>query len=197
MVAQEDFVVIALLGGFSFLQWCASCSAFLGRARTPSSAPTSPGHCVTPMASTSASIIPACASASRTTGTICRKCSRDASSGTTPPYFRCISICDATTLGKISRPSATTAAAVSSHDDSMPRMRVLIEFPSCSLQFQALQILAEVAAKLRILQGDFHGGFQKSEFVAGIVGNAVVNVRPKAVLLRQDAQRVGQLDFVS
>src|SRR5260221_14254643 len=37
-----------------------------------------------------------------------------------------MSICDATTLDRISRPSATTAAAVSSHDDSIPRIRTLI-----------------------------------------------------------------------
>src|SRR4029077_9781498 len=159
--------------------------------------PTSPGPCVTPIASTSANFIPACSSASRTTGTICRRCSREANSGTTPPYFRCTSICEATTLDRISRPSATTAAAVSSQEDSIPRMRMLIKFPLYLLQFQSLQVLAEVAAKLRILQGDFHGRFQKSEFVACIVGNTLVNVRPQAVFLRQDAQRIGQLDFVS
>src|SRR5713226_3381331 len=106
-----------------------------------------------------------------------------------------MSICEATTLDKISRPSATTAAAVSSHEDSIPRIRVLIELPS--LQFQILQVFPEVAAKLRILQGDFHGRFQKSQLVARIVGNTVVNVRPQTVFLRQDAQRVSQLDFVS
>src|SRR5712692_6511119 len=108
-----------------------------------------------------------------------------------------MSICEATTLDKISRPSATTAAAVSSHEDSIPRIRVLIEFPFYSLQFQILQVFAEIAAKLRILQGDFHGRFQKSQFVASIVGNTVVNVRPQSIFLRQDTQRVGQLDFVS
>src|SRR6266568_9222828 len=102
-----------------------------------------------------------------------RRCSRDASSGTTPPYLRCTLTCEATTLDRISRPSATTAAAVSSQEDSIPRMRVLIQFPFCSLQFQILQVLAEVAAKLRILQRDFHRRFQKSELVAGIVGNAI------------------------
>src|SRR6266478_679129 len=108
-----------------------------------------------------------------------------------------MSICEATTLYRISRPSATTGAAVSSHEASIPRMRVLIEFPFCSLQFQILQVFAEVAAKLRILQGDFHRRFQESEFVARIIGNTLINVRPQTVLLRQDAQRVGQLNFVS
>src|SRR6266478_2980344 len=108
-----------------------------------------------------------------------------------------MSICEATTLDKISRPSATTAAAVSSHEDSIPRIRVLMEIPSCSLQLQILQIFAEVSAKLWILQRDFHGRFQKSKFVARIVGNTVINVRPQTVFLCQNAQRVGQLDFVS
>ena len=34
----------------------------------------------------------------------------------------------ATTLDKISRPSATIAAAVSSHEDSIPRIRTLMMF---------------------------------------------------------------------
>src|SRR6266446_3523895 len=160
-----------------------------------SSEPTSPGPCVTPMASKSSRRILACSMASRTTGTMRRKCSREASSGTTPPYFRWMSICDATTLDRISRPSATTAAAVSSHEDSIPRMRMLIEFQFFSLQFQVLQIFAEVATKLFILQCNFHGRFQKPEFVARIVRNSVVNVRPQTILLCQNTQRVCQLDF--
>src|SRR5260370_20085578 len=97
-----------------------------------------------------------------------------------------------------SRPlSPPPAAAVSSHEDSIPRMRVLIESPFRSLQFQTLQVFAEVPAKLRVLQGDLHRCLQKSQFVAGIVRNAVVNVRPQTRLLCQDAQRVRQLDFVA
>jgi hypothetical protein len=38
-----------------------------------------------------------------------------------------MSICEATTLERILHPSATTAAAVSSQDDSMPRMRKLTQ----------------------------------------------------------------------
>jgi len=34
----------------------------------------------------------------------CRRCSREANSGTTPPYLRCTSICDATTLDKYFAP---------------------------------------------------------------------------------------------
>ena len=46
--------------------------------------------------------------ASRTTGTMARRCSREASSGTTPPYFPCVSSCDATT-------EASSVAAVLHH----------------------------------------------------------------------------------
>src|SRR5258708_37048501 len=108
-----------------------------------------------------------------------------------------MSICEATTQDKISRPSVTTAAAVSSQEDSIPRIRVLIGFPSSSLQLQILQVFAEVAAKLQILQRDFHRRLQKSQFVTCIIGNALVNVCPQTIFLRQDAQRVSQLDFVS
>jgi hypothetical protein len=51
-----------------------------------------------------------------------RRCSREASSGTTPPYLRWMSICEETMLERMRRPSATTAAAVSSQEDSMPRI---------------------------------------------------------------------------
>src|SRR5690348_18231463 len=126
------------------------------------------------MASTSSSFMFACDRASRTTGTICRKCSREASSGTTPPYLRCTSTCDATTLDKISRPSTTTAAAVSSQEDSIPRIRVL-NYP---LQLQRFQILAEFAAKFLVLQSDFDGRLQESELVSGVVRDAIIDVRP-------------------
>src|SRR5215467_2995366 len=162
------------------------------------------------MASTSSSFRRACARASRTTGTICRRCSREASSGTTPPYLRCTSTCDATTLDRISRPSSTTAAAVSSQEDSIPKMRVLIgksRFLAAlgmttqhslfiALQLQPSQILAKLAPKFLVLQSDLHGRFQESQLIACIVRNAVINVRPQAVFLGQDSQRVRQLDFV-
>src|ERR1700721_2229672 len=42
-----------------------------------------------------------------------------------------MSSCEETTLDKISRPSTTIEAAVSSHEDSIPRMRVgMFRFPS-------------------------------------------------------------------
>ena len=56
----------------------------------------------------------------RAPGTMVATCWRDASSGTTPPYGACTSICDATTFARTCRPSSTTAAAVSSHDVSTP-----------------------------------------------------------------------------
>src|SRR5215469_1172008 len=153
------------------------------------------------MASRSSSFRPACARASRTTGTICRRCSREASSGTTPPYLRCTSTCDATTLDRISRPSATTAAAVSSQEDSIPRMRVLIRrildhcrsqkklrrrflrpkglsysLLSITLKFQAFQVFAEFASKFLVLQSDLDRRFQESQLVAGVVRGSIINV---------------------
>src|SRR5207249_10471658 len=83
------------------------------------------------------------------------------------------------------------SAAVSSQEDSIPRMRVLIKFPFCSLQFQILQVVSEVTAKFFILQANFHGRFQKPKFVARIVGNSFINVRPQTIFLRQSAQRIG------
>src|SRR5579871_1206982 len=77
------------------------------------------------MASTSSSFVSARARASRTAGTMARRCSREASSGTTPPYLPWVLICDATTDESTDSPFSTTAAAVSSQEDSMPRMRML------------------------------------------------------------------------
>src|SRR4051794_21064507 len=77
------------------------------------------------MAERSSRRVPLRSSASRTTGTIARRCSRLASSGTTPPYLSCMLICDATTEESTVRQSSTTAAAVSSQEDSMPRMRTV------------------------------------------------------------------------
>ncbi len=52
-----------------------------------------------------------------------RRCSREASSGTTPPYGWWVAICEATTLETTCSPERTTAAAVSSQELSMPRMK--------------------------------------------------------------------------
>src|SRR6185437_13365874 len=88
-----------------------------------SSAPASPGPDVTAIASRSSNPTPDSAIAARTTGTMARRCSRLASSGTTPPYRACVAICEATTDESVRAPRSTTAAAVSSHELSMPRIR--------------------------------------------------------------------------
>src|ERR1035441_4058028 len=88
-----------------------------------------PGPTVAAMAARSANRAPERHSASRPTGAMARRCSREASSGTTPPYFECVSICDATTEDSTASPFSTTAAAVSSHEDSMPRMRTTPTVP--------------------------------------------------------------------
>ncbi len=99
----------------------AHASAFAAATPT-SSAPISPGPAVTPTASTSSSVAPAPASASSITGATSSRCRRDATSGTTPPNRACSSACEATTFARISPSSVTTAAAVSSHDVSRPRI---------------------------------------------------------------------------
>ena len=89
----------------------------------------------------------------------------------------------------------------------LPRSRrTKIQCPECAsswdshglkLQLQILQVLAKGSAQLFVLQRNLHRRFQKSQFVAGIVGNAFVDIRPEAVFVRQQAQRVGQLNFIS
>jgi len=56
------------------------------------------------------------------TGTMARKCSRDASSGTTPPYLPCTENWLATMEDKTRVSSSITAAAVSSHELSIARI---------------------------------------------------------------------------
>src|SRR5215831_16902053 len=85
------------------------------------SEPTSPGPWVTAIPSRSGRRTPASASAFSTTGTMTSRCRREASSGTTPPYGAWIASCEATTFDRMRRPSASTAAAVSSHELSIPR----------------------------------------------------------------------------
>src|SRR5215471_2763065 len=99
-----------------------------------SSEPTSPGPCVTAMPSRSGSRTLASASAFSTTGTITSRWRRDASSGTTPPYGAWIASCEATTLDRMRRPSASTAAAVSSHELSIPSTIIVRSSYSHSLQ---------------------------------------------------------------
>ena len=69
--------------------------------------------------------LPASVKARWTTYPIFLRCSRLASSGTTPPKLRCVSTCDATTLDSTVCPSSTSAAAVSSHEDSIPSISMV------------------------------------------------------------------------
>jgi len=57
-------------------------------------------------------------------------------------------ICEATTDESTRSPSSTTAAAVSSQDDSMPRMRVGISFygSACGLLFEEADEIARAQA---------------------------------------------------
>src|SRR5206468_3668808 len=61
--------------------------------------------------------------AARATGMKLRRCSRAASSGTTPPYAACSEVCEETTFETI-RPFRTTAALVSSQDVSNARTSI-------------------------------------------------------------------------
>src|SRR5712671_2312145 len=80
------------------------------------------------MASMSSSVVPASSMARTTTGTMLVRCAREAISGTTPPNTRCTS-CDRITKDFCFTWSpfpSRIAAEVSSHDVSMPRMRVTL-----------------------------------------------------------------------
>ncbi len=89
-----------------------------------SRAPARPGPWVTATASRSARVAPASRSARSTTGTIASAWARHASSGTMPPYCSCSSAWLATTSESTSRSPRSTAAAVSSQEVSMARIRV-------------------------------------------------------------------------
>lgn len=91
-----------------------------------SSEPSSPGPRVKAMASISPTVSPASRSAVSTTGMMFCWCAREASSGITPPYFMCTAW-EAITFDS-SRLLRITAADVSSHEDSMPRIVISIRF---------------------------------------------------------------------
>jgi len=92
---------------------------------TTRSEPINPGPCVTPDGVDIGDESPACASAfaKRQEQSAADVRAKQAQARRRRTCDEC-PICEATTLDKISRPSATTAAAVSSHEDSIPRMRV-------------------------------------------------------------------------
>src|SRR6516165_4390316 len=103
----------------------ASANAFA--ALTPTNrAPTSPGPIVAATAATSGPSQPASSSASATTGLSSCTWARLATSGTTPPKQAWRSTWLDTTDEARQVPSTTTAAAVSSHDVSIPRMAACV-----------------------------------------------------------------------
>ena len=86
----------------------------------------SPGPYVTATASKSAQSAFASSIAASSVGTIQRSCWRAATSGTIPPVAACSATWLATWFDSIRRPSTTIATPVSSHDDSIARMRALL-----------------------------------------------------------------------
>ena len=86
--------------------------------------PRSPGPLVTAMASSSSWVTCASESVCVMMGRMHSTCFRAASSGMTPPDQRNASLALAMTLLRTCIPSSTTAAAVSSHDVSIPRIRM-------------------------------------------------------------------------
>ena len=82
-----------------------------------------PGPYVTATASMSSQPTAASAIAASSVGTIQRSCWRAATSGTMPPVAACRATWVATWFASMRRPPTTTATPVSSHDDSIARMR--------------------------------------------------------------------------
>ncbi len=96
------------------------------------SEPISPGPSVKATALNSSFCTPARFNAASTTGIIFCWCARDANSGTTPPYSLCTAWFATTLLS--TTPSFSTAAEVSSQEDSMANMVIgLLIFLNCLL----------------------------------------------------------------
>src|SRR5450631_130945 len=96
------------------------------------SGPTRPGPHVAARPSRSPASTLASRSACPTTFTTEARCCRDATSGTTPPYSACTSTCDEITFERMCLPFSITAAAVSSHDVSIPR--ISMQTPSWTIR---------------------------------------------------------------
>ena len=77
------------------------------------------------IASTCDSVTPASDSAPSISGINASTCARAAISGTTPPKGRCSASCPASRCARMLRSLVTKAAAVSSHEDSRPRMSAI------------------------------------------------------------------------
>src|SRR5215475_13731823 len=94
-------------------------------------------------------LTPAAANASPTTSLIFSRCSREASSGTTPPYLLCVAICEAMTFERTLTPSSMTAAAVSSHELSIPRVSIGPHHDICHTLGHAAVLTGAVATGRR------------------------------------------------
>ena len=86
--------------------------------------PMSPGPCVTDMRSMSSSVLSARRSASFKQISIASMCILEAISGTTPPYFRCVSIWLCTTFERTLFGFSTTAMLVSSQLVSIANVNI-------------------------------------------------------------------------
>src|SRR5277367_6392626 len=65
-----------------------------------------------------------------------------------------------------------------------------VERRSDALKLQRLQIFPELTAEFRILQRQFHRGFQEAQLVSGVVRFTRVYVRPQAFFSSQRAQTI-------
>src|SRR5207302_1137219 len=137
------------------------------------------------MPSRSGSLTPASASARSTTGTITSRCRREASSGTTPPYGAWMASCEATTLERIRRPPASTAAAVSSHELSIPS--TTIRRPSTSL---AVSTDSKGDAAESLAPGLASPSMRASQLLRPDLG---LRIRPRTLLL-DDPHRLDHVE---
>src|SRR5438552_5314807 len=127
-----------------------ACPTALAVSTPTSSAPTNPGPQVTAIPSICDQSRCASSSARRRTGTIVATCWREATSGTTPPYWAWTRTCEATTSERTRRPSSTTAAAVSSHEVSIPRTFIFLEAPHDGSQLRGVSPVRREAKILKI-----------------------------------------------
>ncbi len=131
--------------------------------RPTSSEPTSPGSVVTATAARSDVVVDDSCSAARITGRMRPTWARDAISGTTPPKSWWSSCCEATMLDSTLPSSEITAAAVSSHDDSMASSRLPVTGGSTELCDELVRENSSAAARNRRHGGGgFKTGFRAS-----------------------------------
>src|SRR5215469_8359675 len=64
-------------------------------------------------------------------------------------------------------------------------------------QLQLLQILAERSAEIAAAQRVLDRGFEKAQFIAGVVARAIEPVRVDGTAAQQVAQGVGKLNFAA